>query len=158
MLLLLNEWLFHDLLLENGEAKFQETKNFLRKLRDSEDSLVQPAERRWLEKAFALMSREDVLCRSASLLFHSILRDSDRTIRVNLEAMGSVPNASYAGVPSEDIYLVQAYICAGADLLVTTDEGLFQSLVNNPDVNCQMREELLSTYIPEVANNRFVEP
>ena len=156
MLFLLNEWLFHDLLLENGEEKFQETKSFLRRLRDSEDSLIHPDEPRWIQRSYSLMSREDVRSRSVSRLLHSILRDSDQTVRVNSEEMGLVPEASYEGVPSEDIYLVQAYICGEADLLVTTDEPLRQALAHDPNINCQMREDFLKSYLPRVESRFFI--
>lgn len=44
MLLVLNEWLFHDLLNENGAAAFQETAEFTIALERSADRLVVPDE------------------------------------------------------------------------------------------------------------------
>ena len=50
MLLVLNEWLFHDLLNENGAVAFRETAEFTIALERSADRLVVPDEPRWLEK------------------------------------------------------------------------------------------------------------
>ena len=143
MRLLLNEWFFHDLSLENGEALFKETAKFVEVLGTSEAILIVPAKKRWIYKAYKLMENDDLRGQLISKLFHNILRDSDRAIWTNLEAMQSVPQESYDGVPSEDIYLVRAYLCSGADLVVTTDEGLFDSLATNSDVNCEMRKDFL---------------
>ena len=79
MILVLNEWVFHDLLLDNGDAAFQETARFLIAFRESEDILVIPAEERWKRKAFQLMTMADVRQRLVSRLLHGLLRDSNRT-------------------------------------------------------------------------------
>ena len=42
MILVLNEWVFHDLLFENGDPAFQETARFLVAFGESEDILVIP--------------------------------------------------------------------------------------------------------------------
>ena len=59
MILVLNEWVFHDLLFENGDPAFQETAQFLVAFGESEDILVIPAEERWKRKAFQLMTMSD---------------------------------------------------------------------------------------------------
>ena len=55
MILLLNEWVFHDLTLENGDDNFRETARFLLLLQDSNIKLVVPDKKRWLDKAFRLI-------------------------------------------------------------------------------------------------------
>ena len=47
MILVLNEWVFHDLLGENGEAVQRETAVFLNDFYTSHDKLVLPREPRW---------------------------------------------------------------------------------------------------------------
>ena len=42
MILVLNEWVFHDLLFDNGDPAFRETARFLVALQTSEDVLVIP--------------------------------------------------------------------------------------------------------------------
>ena len=146
MILVLNEWVFHDLLLDNGDAAFQETAKFLIAFRDSEDILVIPAEERWKRKAFQLMAMFDVRQRLVSRLLHGLLRDSERIIRIPPEANPPIPQDLLDRLPCEDVYLVRAYVAAGADLLVTTDQGLFCAVDEHDDVNCRMREQLLAEY------------
>ena len=146
MILVLNEWVFHDLLLDNGDAAFQATAKFLIGFRESEDILVIPAEERWKRKAFQLMTMADVRQRLVSRLLHGLLRDSDRTIRIPPEENPAIPRDLLDRLPCEDVYLVQAYVAAGADLLVTTDQGLFCAIGDHDGVNCRMRENFLAEY------------
>ena len=146
MILVLNEWVFHDLLGENGPDAFRETAGFLLAFKSSEDKLVVPSEERWNGKAHQLMSMTDPLRRQVSQLFHSLLRDPARSIRVNTDEMTSEYRESYDWVPSEDTYLVLAYDSSGADALVTTDQGLAQAVDEHDGVNYRMRDEFLSEY------------
>ncbi len=143
---MLNEWLFHDLNLENGDANFRDTSEFLLGLQNSNIKLVVPAKKRWLEKAFKLIADGMPRVRSVGRMFHDILRDSDRAIWTNSEDMQAVSEDLYVEIPEEDIYLVKAYHCASADLLVTTDTELFRMCESNKTVNCQMRDEFLKSF------------
>ena len=146
MILVLNEWVFHDLLFDNGDAAFQETAQFLIAFQQSEDILIIPGEERWKRKAFQLMMMSDVRQRVVSRLLHGLLQDSDRTIRIQPEENPPIPQDLLDRLPCEDIYLVQAYVSAGADLLVTTDQGLLYAIGEHDDVNCRMREDFLAEY------------
>ena len=146
MILVLNEWVFHDLLLDNGDLAFQETAQFLVGFRKSEDILVIPAEERWNRKAFQLMGMSDTRQRVVSRLLHSLMRDTDRTIRIQPEEDPPVPQELLDRLPCEDVYLVLAYVSAGADLLITTDRGLFCAIGEHDDVNCRMRDDFLPGY------------
>ena len=146
MILVLNEWLFHDLLVERGQEAFSETKRFLLVFRSSRDKIVFPAEERWTRKAFQLMRMTDPPRRQASQLLHSLLRDTARSVRVNTDEMTSASRDSYDWVPSEDTYLVLAYDSAGADVLVTTDHELAQAIAKHDGVNCRMRDDFLPEY------------
>ena len=97
MLLILNEWFFHDLLLQNGEDKFKETSRFVIDLEGSGTKLVVPAKRRWKWKANQLMRMEAPKVREVSKLFHSIIRDSVRTVFADPEVVAKVPQAAYLG-------------------------------------------------------------
>ena len=146
MILVLNEWVFHDLLFENGDPAFGETARFLVALQESEDVLVVPGEERWNRKAFQLMTMSDTRQRLISRLLHSLLRDSNRTICIQPEESPPIPQELLDRLPREDIYLVQAYVAAGADLLITTDQGLYCAIREHDDVNCRMREDFLAEY------------
>ena len=146
MILVLNEWVFHDLLLENDDPAFQETAQFLVAFGESEDILVIPAEERWKRKAFQLMTMSDTRRRVVSRLLHSLILDADRTIQIQPEADPPVPRELLDRLPCEDIYLVLAYVSAGADLLITTDRGLFCAIDEHDDVHCRTRDNFLPWY------------
>ena len=146
MILVLNEWVFHDLLFENGDPVFQETARFLVAFRESEDVLVIPAEDRWKRKAHQLMTMSDTRRRLVSKLLRSLILDADRTIRIQPEEDPPVPQDLLDRLPSEDVYLVLAYVSAGADLLITTDQKLFCAIDEHDDVNCRMRKDFLPWY------------
>ena len=146
MILVLNEWVFHDLWGENGETAFQQTARFLNVFKQSDDRLVLPIATPWQSKAFQLMTRLDTRSILVSQVLHSLLRGSN-TIRVQPEDPPSDPVPFLGSVPSEDVYLVLAYVAADADLLVTTDQGLFESLQQQASINCQMRDHFLASYV-----------
>ena len=148
MILVLNEWVFHDLLFENGDPAFQETARFLADFGESEDVLVIPAEDRWKRKAHQLMTMSDTRRRLVSKLLLSLILNTDRTIRIQPEEDPPVPQELLDRLPCEDVYLVRAYVSAGADLLITTDQGLFCAIGEHDDVNCRMREDFLPGYPP----------
>ena len=146
-ILLLNEWLFHDLTMENGEYNFRETARFLMYLQDAQITLVVPSEKRWLDKAGRLFDDEEPRIRTAARIFNNILRDSNRTIWTNYEQMETVPEDLYSGMPEEDIYLIKAYVPSGANLLVTSDTGLFRACELSNHINCQLRDDFLKTFV-----------
>ena len=92
------------------------------------------------------MTMSDTRQRLVSRLLHSLMLDADRTIRIQPEEAPPVPQELLDRLPREDVYLVLAYVSAGADLLITTDRGLFCAIREHDDVNCRMREDFLAEY------------
>ena len=148
MILVLNEWVFHDLLGENGEAVQRETAIFLNDFYTSHDKLVLPREPRWSQKAYQLMTLGDARLRNTSKQFHSLIRDLNRVIDVRTTERVEVPEELRLSLPAEDVYLVEAYLSAGAETLVTTDEKLHKPLACSEAVSCRLRDEFLSGYKP----------
>lgn len=146
MILVLNEWIFHDLWGENGVDAQREAAAFLNAFCSSTDQLVLPAELRWMQKAYQLMTLTDPILRDTSKRFHSLLLDSERTIDTRKLDIVDIPDGLRGNLPEEDVYLVSAYLAAGADRLITTDQGLFDSVADSELVSCQMRDDFLSGY------------
>ena len=144
MIFVLNEWIFHDLWGENGEDRQRESLEFLYALQASGDKFVIPAEARWKRKANLLMKRGDEPVRGTSKLFHSLLRNSDKAIWQ--ETTPEIPESLLNQLPEEDVYLASAYLSVEADTLVTTDEGLFDSVSGSEIISCRMRDEFLAGY------------
>ena len=145
MIVVLNEWVFHDLLGENGEELQRQTATFLNAFHASRDKLVWPGEQRWTQKAFGLMTQTDARLRNTTKQFHSIIRNADRAIYVGTQR-GDVPEELRNSLPPKDVYLVEAYIAAGADVLVTTDQSLHEALADSESVSCQLRDGFLTEY------------
>ena len=59
-----------------------------------------------------------------------------------------VPEELLDSLPAEDAYLVEAYLSAGADTLVTTDRGLYEALADSESISCWTRDEFLNGYQP----------
>ena len=112
MLIVLNEWVFHDLWGENGETTQRETAQFLIEFVQSDDGLVVPNEIRWTSKANRLMEFTDARRRVISKVFRSLYDDSDRALRVRSEGTDAIPNELLTRPPEEDVYLVSAYLSA----------------------------------------------
>ena len=148
MILVINEWLFHDLLGENGPQAYEATKDFVKRLFQSTDWIVLPNEQRRKSKAYQLMASATPGLRQISQLFHGLLRDSNRCIILNRHDIPAVPEGTYDWVPSKDVYLIEACDATRADLLVTTDLTLFDRVTEREVVACQMREDFLSNYDP----------
>ena len=147
MILVLNEWVFHDLLRENGVQAFLETSAFLSSFCDSKHRLIVPDEPRWHDKANQLTLLVDAAGRQASKSFHLLLRDIDRAVSIHSEDMQPLMTSLPDNIPAEDVYLVLAYLVGNADLLVTTDRGLFDALAAEDSINCQMRDDFLTAYV-----------
>ena len=147
MILILNEWIFHDLWGENGTHSQREASAFLNSFYSSSDRLVLPSEPRWMRKAYQLMKLTDPTLRRVSRMFFSTLLDSERTIDTRSMENVDIPEELYSNLPEEDIYLVEAYLSVGADRLITTDQGLFDSLADSHLVSCQMRDDFLSSHL-----------
>lgn len=78
--------------------------------------------------------------------FVDLFWDSTRGVILSSEDISEVPLEEYDWVPHEDVYLIEAYVASKADLLVTTDETLFQAIAEHGGFNCQMRDDFLSSY------------
>ena len=145
MIFVLNEWLFEDLLGRNGSRKQEETQRFLLALETSDDKFVIPSKKRWNDKGYSLMRQSDIRLQMISKLFNSLRLNSDKAI-VQVTTP-EIPETLLNQLPKEDVYLVSAYLSVGADRLVTTDRGLFESLTNTDLVSCEMRDEFLGGYM-----------
>ena len=146
MLIVFNEWIFHDLWGQNGEQRQQETAQVLIKLENTRDRFVVPNEFRWVNKANRLMEFTDARRRRISKVFRSLYDDLERVVKIRPEVAEITPRELRARLPEKDVYLVSAYLTANADVLVTTDVPLHDSLAES-EVSCQMREDFLAEYL-----------
>jgi len=145
--LVVNEWVIHDLLGENGDQRRKETWLFLEELIKRCDRIAVLKGSPWMGKAYRLMRREDPLTRSLSRLLHGILRDSCKTLSFNPWDISSIPSHLREHVPDEDRYLIELYLSAKAEVLVTTDDKLKRELSGFEEIKIRLRDEFLAEYL-----------
>ena len=153
MIIVLNEWIFHDMWEENGAANRLEVERFLTALQNSDDRFVIPPHgaHGWNRKVYQLMDRARGNSNLSIVrrLFRSLFEDPRKAMRIPHEDMIPVPADILPKLPPEDIYLVEAYLSAGADMLVTTDHGLHGALADFGVVQCRLRDDFLAGYPPD---------
>lgn len=147
----INEWLFSDLLGENGTTKRSEAEMFLVALIERPHRILFPTSTPWAQKAYKLCKAAniDLACRTANkLLFGRILRDSAKAVVVHPENATPLDPDQESRIPKEDCYLVRAAFAAGADVLVTTDQVLLDGINQaNLGFRAVHRDEFLEEYL-----------
>ena len=147
-LLVINEWIFQDIKGENGQLARDETARFLTQFKQGQDKFAVLKVSPWAKKADELMRHGDFRIRTLSKLMRSMIFDLNKCCILQPEDVKiAAPQDAIAAVPEEDVYLIQTYYAAGADLLVTTDEGLLDAFESREDVQVVHREDFLKNYL-----------
>ena len=147
-MLVINEWLFQDIKGENGQPKRQETGNFLAQFALGQDKFAALNGEPWMEKAFELMTHSAPDIRRLSKLLRSLIINPSKCVILQLgDVADAAPQDAIDVAPDEDIYLIQTYYAANADLLITTDEGLHNAFVSRQDVEVMFRNPFLEDYL-----------
>ena len=147
-LLVINEWIFHDLQGENCQTKRAETVRFLEHFEQNQDQLVFVLGSPWAQKVWDLMKHDDIETRAVSKRLGRIINDLNKCLKLQPRSVESAaPHDAIEAAPEEDIYLIQTYFAAGADLLITTDEGLLEAFVCRQDVQVVHRDIFLKDYM-----------
>jgi hypothetical protein len=136
----INEWLLEDLRGANGAERQRQAVEFLSKLVKRCDGIVVVIESAWWRKAFDLMKRsDDPAVREVSKFLHlQVLRDSQKCRLLSQENLCPLPCA----LRHDDWYLVQAYLTAKADAIITTDESL-KEVLSSHNLPVLLRDEVV---------------
>ena len=147
-MLVINEWLFHDATGENGQSAQSETERFLREFAQRSDRFAVLWGSPWIEKSHDLMTYNDIGVESLSILIQSLIWAADKCLVLQPEqVVDAAPQDAIDAAPDEDIYLIQTYYAADADLLITTDEGLHDAFASRQDVDVIFRNAFLNDYL-----------
>jgi hypothetical protein len=148
MIFIFNEWLIHDLKLDNGEENHVQAYSLLEKLEQKQDQFVFGYNGVWAKKVFSLCSSTDnlIVLRAAKKLF-SLIKNQVNCIILDPQEICSIPEEiSNAIEEKKDYYLVEYFITARADKIITTDIPLYDALINL-NIPCQMRDIFLGDYL-----------
>ena len=143
----INEWLLHDLLGENGPDKRTQSYGLLRKIYKKCDHIAVLQESPWIEKAYKLMEQSDLLSREISKFLRlNFLVNSKKCSLLNAAEIKPLAQELRKKIPEEkDVYLVETYISVEAELLVTTDVKLQKALLDS-GINIELREKFIGEY------------
>ena len=147
-MLVINEWLFQDIKGENDQSKRRETARFLTQFAQGQDRFAALSGSPWMTKAHELMTHSAPEIRRLSKLLRSlIINPSKCRILQPEDVTDAAPQDAIDAAPDEDVYLIQTYYAADADLLITTDEGLHNAFVSCQDVEVIYRDAFLNDYL-----------
>lgn len=146
----INEWLIHDLLGDNGEEAQKESYKLLLKLKEKCDRIAVLDGSPWMNKAYRLMKSGEPPIRSLSEYLRGvILGDPEKCVILNKSEIRDLPENVKNLAPQDDLYLIETYYSASAKLLVTSDQRLLQTFFNASNINMviKLRDEFLREYL-----------
>lgn len=150
-LLVVDEWLFHDLLGQNEDkgSRQEEAWVFIYKLLKNKDKIIilegSPFEKKM--NRFIKQSENDVLLSSMSKTFHgSIVRNSSKAFLLSKDAIKPIPKKILAMIPKDDIYLFEAHLSVKGSVIVTSDGRWPEKLKKHKSVKVIMRDQFLKNY------------
>ena len=147
-LLVINEWLFQDIKGENGQSKRWETARFLTQFAQGRDKFAALNGKPWMTKAYELMTHSAPDIRRLSKLVRSLIIDPSKCVILQPDNdADAAPQDAIAAAPEEDVYLIQTYYAAGADLLISTDTDLLGAFESCQDVHVMHRDAFLDDYL-----------
>ena len=147
--IVVDEWLFHDLLGENGSTKQHETFAFLNKLIEKCDKIVVLSNSPFEVKTKDLIrkSENDPVIRGMSQFFKTaILLNHKKTVLLNLRELKPL-QGHLSKVPEADQYLFQAYVKLRnkGSFILTTDNRWGHNVVKKASV--KMRDSFVPDYL-----------
>lgn len=148
--IVIDEWLWADLSGDNNPENQKEAFEFIRSIFHVCDRIVSVRGSRFAQKAFDLCKHPDIKCRViAKYYMEYFLFDPAKSMNLQESSLKSIPERiSQKVTHKEDYYLIQAYLTAGATVIVTTDSDILEAEINN-DINCQPRNEFVASYIQQ---------
>ena len=147
-LLVINEWIFQDIKGENGQLARDETARFLTQFKQGQDKFAVLKVSPWAKKADELMRHGDFRIRTLSKLMRSMIFDLSKCRILQPEDVETAaPQDAIAAAPEEDVYLIQTYYAAGADLLISTDTDLLGAFESCQNVHVMHRDAFLNDYL-----------
>jgi hypothetical protein len=142
----INEWLWSDLLGQNGLSNQREAFGVIEKIPASDHRIVIVEGSAFDKKAWNLCKSANLIAqRIAGAYVASVRQNSDRCLILQPEILVALPHELASAINPDDHYLVRAQLSVAGAVLVTTDGALCQVVVT-AGLSCLSREKFLSTY------------
>jgi hypothetical protein len=148
--IVIDEWLWADLAGENSYDAQKQAFKFICKIYDKCDRIVMVKESKFIQKFWDFCkSAKDVQSRQiANYYKDSFCFNPDKSVFLEGPSLRSVPEKVSSETKADDHYLIQALITAKAQVIVTTDESLKETLIRN-GFSCALRDEFVRKYISQ---------
>lgn len=149
-LIVVDEWLYHDLRGDNGDEKQEDAFRFLFKFIKTPDKMVILRGSPFEKKMFKLVSESENNESAALLskLFHkAIMVNSSKTVFLERDQLKPITPKLLKLIPSDDQYLFEAHLNVKKSFILTTDGRWPQKLVQHSSVKVKMRDAFLKSYL-----------
>lgn len=147
-LLIIDEWIWHDLSGENGEEKLKEAFKFIEFVYEKCDKIVTKTDSKFEKKFFNFCERSDLISRKITNFYKNyILYNSEKYIGVNEKECQQISVDISTEIKPDDQYLVKlSYKLQGP--IITTDNPLLK-ILEKYKIRCEHRDNFLPNYIKE---------
>lgn len=145
---IINEWLWSDLIGENGEEKQLEAISFLKTLYEKCDKIAVGRSSKFQEKEWDFSkkaSQDIVLKKIANIYFGWIRYNSQKYEEVDIKE-----EIDLKEIHPKDVYLVKTCSKAGG-CIITTDTKLKDAL-EKMNIPCKLRDEFLKEYLGKMSS------
>lgn len=148
--IVVDEWLWADLSGSNTLKNQGEALEFLEAVFCVCDRIVTVKGKKFNQKAADFWKHTDPKRRKIARYYNEkFLSNPAKLANIEESTLEPIPeHISQKVTDEDDYYLIQAYITAGASVIVTTDSDLLQAEINN-DIKCQHRNEFVASYIQQ---------
>ena len=147
-LIVLNEWIFHDLGGGNGRNSQIESFEFLEALIQKPDRIAVLIGSPWITKAYRLMKHHDPLVLAmGKTLNQSVLLDQNKCLQLTPHDLVVLPVELQEIDLKNDKYLFDVFYSANAELIVTSDRRLIEKVTGVESVHLVLRENFLENYL-----------
>ncbi len=144
MILIIDEWLWHDITGENGEEKRKESFKFLECILKICDEIAIMKKSKFSKKLWKVAKNKDLKTIKIVKFFISKILHNSRKCRIY-----EYENKHYlGGIKEDDIYLYNLYILIEEKekCIITTDNPLLNVLKNHKIKVCS-REKFIKSYL-----------
>lgn len=144
--IVIDEWLWADLSGSNTSKNQEEALEFIQTIFHVCDRIVTIKGRKFNQKTADFWKHTDPKRRGIAKYYNDrFLSNPAKLVNLEESSLESVPEHISKVTKEDDHYLIQAYLTAGASVIVTTD-NILKAAINN-DINCQHRDEFVALYI-----------
>lgn len=147
--LIIDEWIYHYIIGEDGETKREKALIFVNRLYSYKGSILMLEDSPFDNKIKLLTKNTDVRIREISkMLFIGILLDSKKTVRVSEKELKPLSKRLLKIIPDDDQYLIRLFLYKKNSCIITSDTRLVGRLRNEKYIKIMLHDDFVNQYMP----------